>query len=158
MMHKAWNSIEEVLYYFIRSTVKLQGHTAQKNCRFWAKLGVSGLYLQFEFTDGFEMMHKAWCSTEEVPYYFSGSSIKFRGHMLKKRWFESNLSKITRPVAAIKSLRFALLVNARCLTHWGRVTHICVSKLTIIDSDNGLLPDRRQAIIWTNAGLLLIGP
>ena len=36
--------------------------------------------------------------------------------------------------------------------------HICVSKLTIIGSDNGLLPDRRQAIIWTNAGLLLIGP
>ena len=43
-------------------------------------------------------------------------------------------------------------------THWGRVTHICVSKLTIIGSDNGLSPDRRQAIIWTNAGLLLIGP
>ena len=34
-----------------------------------------------------------------------------------------------------------------CLTHWGRVTHICSSKLTIIGSDNGLLPDRRQAII-----------
>ena len=44
------------------------------------------------------------------------------------------------------------------LTHWGRVTHICVSKLTIIDSDNGLSPGRRQAIIWTNAGILLIGP
>ena len=44
------------------------------------------------------------------------------------------------------------------LTHWGRVTHICVSKLTIIGSDNGLSPDRCQAIIWTNAGLLLIGP
>ena len=44
------------------------------------------------------------------------------------------------------------------LTHWGQVTHICVSKLTIIGSDNGLSPDRRQAIIWTNAGLLLIGP
>ena len=44
------------------------------------------------------------------------------------------------------------------LTHWGRVTHICVSKLTIIGSDNGLLPGRRQAIIWTNAGILLIGP
>ena len=38
------------------------------------------------------------------------------------------------------------------------MTHICVSKLTIIGSDNGLPPDRRQAIIWTNAGLLLIGP
>ena len=44
------------------------------------------------------------------------------------------------------------------LTHWGRVTHICVDNLTIIVSDNGLSPGRRQAIIWTNAGLLLIGP
>ena len=44
------------------------------------------------------------------------------------------------------------------LTHWGRVTHKCVSKLTIIGSDNGLSPGRRQAIIWTNAGILLIGP
>ena len=44
------------------------------------------------------------------------------------------------------------------VNHWGRVTHICVSKLTIIGSDNGLSPGRRQAIIWTNAGILLIGP
>ena len=42
------------------------------------------------------------------------------------------------------------------LTHWGRVTHICVSKLTNIGSDNGLSPGRRQAIIWTNARILLI--
>ena len=38
------------------------------------------------------------------------------------------------------------------------MTHICVGKLTIIGSDNGLSPERRQAIIWTNAGILLIGP
>ena len=44
------------------------------------------------------------------------------------------------------------------LTHWGRVTHICVGKLTITVSDNGLSPGRRQAIIWTNAGISLIGP
>ena len=42
--------------------------------------------------------------------------------------------------------------------HWGRVTHICVVNLTIIGSNNGLSPGRRQAIIWTNAGILLIGP
>ena len=42
------------------------------------------------------------------------------------------------------------------LTHWGRVTYTCVSKLTIIGSDNGLSPGRRQTIIWTNAGILLI--
>ena len=43
-------------------------------------------------------------------------------------------------------------------THWGRVTHICVSNLTIIGPDNGLSPGGRQDIIWTNAGILLIGP
>ena len=43
------------------------------------------------------------------------------------------------------------------LTHWGRVTHICVSNLTTIGSANGLSPGRRQAITWTNAGILLIG-
>ena len=45
-----------------------------------------------------------------------------------------------------------------CLTHWGWVTHICAGKLITIGSDNGLAPDRRHAIIWTNAGLLSIGP
>ena len=51
-----------------------------------------------------------------------------------------------------------LYVRQRSLTHWGRVTHVCVGKLTIIGSDNGLSPGRRQAIIWTNDGILLIGP
>ena len=38
------------------------------------------------------------------------------------------------------------------------MTHICVSKLTTTGSDSGFSPRRRQAIIWTNAGILLIGP
>ena len=37
------------------------------------------------------------------------------------------------------------------------MTHKCVGKLTIIGSDNGLSHGRRQAIIWTNAGILLFG-
>ena len=36
------------------------------------------------------------------------------------------------------------------------MTHICVSDQTSIGSDNGLSPRRRQAIIRTNAGILLI--
>ena len=36
------------------------------------------------------------------------------------------------------------------------MTQICISKFTIIGSDNGLLPIRHQAIIWNNAGILLI--
>ena len=38
------------------------------------------------------------------------------------------------------------------------MTHIWVNKLNTVGSDNGLSPGRRQAIIWTNAGILLIGP
>ena len=53
---------------------------------------------------------------------------------------------------------FMLGLKLSALTHWGRVTHICVSKQTIIGSDNGLSPGRRQAIIWTNAGILSTGP
>ena len=48
--------------------------------------------------------------------------------------------------------------NVLRLTHWGRVTHTCVGNLIIIGSDNVLAPGRRQAIIWTNAGILLIWP
>ena len=44
------------------------------------------------------------------------------------------------------------------LTHWGWVTHIYVSKLTTIGSDNGLSPGQRQAIIWIEAEILLICP
>ena len=38
----------------------------------------------FEYTDGYEMMHKAWSSIEEVPYCFSRSSVKFQGHTAQK--------------------------------------------------------------------------
>ena len=55
-----------------------------KNRRIWPRLGVSGLYLQFEFTNGYEMLHKAWSSIEEVPYCFSRSSVKFQGHTALK--------------------------------------------------------------------------
>ena len=60
---------------------------------------------------------------------------------------------------AVKDLYYmAQLSEWLSLTHWGRVTHICVSDLTSIGSDNGLSPGRRQAIIRTNAGILLIRP
>ena len=49
-----------------------------------------------------------------------------------------------------------ITANKPTSTHWGRVMHICVGKLTTIGSENGLSPGRRQAIIWTNAGILLI--
>ena len=40
------------------------------------------------------------------------------------------------------------------LAHWGRATHIRVSKWATIGSDNGLASGRRQAIIWINDKIL----
>ena len=51
---------------------------------------------------------------------------------------------------------YVLVYLSMTLTHWGQMTHMCVGELTIIGSDNGLSPGRCQAIIWTNAGILLI--
>ena len=44
------------------------------------------------------------------------------------------------------------------ITHWGRVTHVCVGKLAIIDSGNGLSPGRRQTLSESMQQILLIGP
>ena len=52
----------------------------------------------------------------------------------------------------------SVTANHYWLTHWGRVTHVCVGKLTIIAVYNDLSPGQRQAIIWINAHLLSIGP
>ena len=65
---------------------------------------------------------------------------------------------IVFPIWTKCTFRFSEYVKISPLTHWGRVMHICVGKLTIIGSDNGLSSGRRQAIIWTSAGILLIGP
>ena len=64
-------------------------------------------------------------------------------------WFHWSRCRLNQGIQSLLKL---------ILNHWGRVTHICVGNLTIIGPDNGLSPGRRQAIIWTNAGILLIGP
>ena len=61
------------------------------------------------------MLHKAWNSKGEVPYCFPKSSIKFQGHTGQNIIaFDPNWAfPDYRPVAAFKSLRFALLMVGR---------------------------------------------
>ena len=73
-------------------------------------------------------------------------------------WLANAKSDIQHVRYRIYSQSYSLVWEIHILTHWGRATHICVGKLTIIASDNGLSPGRRQANIWTNARILLIGP
>ena len=59
------------------------------------------------------LMALKWCTTlvvlqKRCPMIFRGQSSNFQFIWAAKSTIESNLSKITRPVTAIKSLRFAL--------------------------------------------------
>ena len=62
---------------------------------------------------------------------------------------------VRKPQWPFQDLRYNAIYLESSVTHWGRVTHICVGDLTMIGSDNGLSPGRRQAI---NAGIFLIRP
>ena len=102
-------------------------------------------YLQYFFSSFIIFSHIATneCITSIIIKLDIKMKIKICQEMHLKMW-------------CTKWNSFSLGLNV--LTYWGRVTHICVNKLTIIGSDNGLSPGRRQAIVWTNAGILLIGP
>ena len=66
----------------------------------------------------------------------------------------------TRPSAATAwpQTKHDFLQVSWAVNHGGRIMHICASKLPFTGPDNGLSPSRRQTIIWTNAGILLIRP
>ena len=102
----AFKSLRFAVFKVIR---QISRSHSSKNRRILPKLGVSGQQLQFEFTDGYEMLHKAWNNKGEVPYCFPRSSIKFQGHTgLNITDFDPNWAfPDYRPVAAFKSLRFA---------------------------------------------------
>ena len=96
-----------------------------------------------------------WFSSQTM---FENTLFKMGGIFFKTLMcYWRRLSYILTLLFQIPLCQGMLCCYGKLLTHWGRVTHICVSKLSIIGSDNGLSPDRRQAIIWTNAGILLIG-
>ena len=68
------------------------------------------------------MLHKAWNSKRKMPYYFPRSSIKFQGHTVQNitDFYPNRAFPDYRPVAAFKSLRFALLYWNRALLYWNR--------------------------------------
>ena len=107
MLHKAWSSIKEVPYCFANSSVKFQGHTAKKIVEF----DPNGAFPDCN-SNWKSPMHLKWCTKLDAVQ--KKCLIVFRGHpsnftvtQAEKLtiWIQF---EITRPVLAIKSLRFAL--------------------------------------------------
>ena len=112
-------------------------------------------WLSYQYRNFYTLTSSILCIHHETCWAETNSSVLFyltestAADIVGTSWNETEHDDVmTR-----KSLK-----QVSVLTHWGRVTHICVSELTIIGSDNGLSPGRRQVIIWNNAGLLLIEP
>ena len=83
-----------------RSEVKGQGHRGQHPQQFPDRNA------KFDFTNDDEMVHRAWCYLEEVPYCFSRSYVKLQGHMVNKivdfdpNWaFPDSNSSLNSPMA-----------------------------------------------------------
>ena len=75
--------------------------------------------------------------------YFGPVQLKF---IAKNACLNAVLSSCSQRASNVHNVQISVAgLNVR--THSGRVTHICVGNLTIIGSDNGLSPGRRQAII-----------
>ena len=114
MVNNAWSSIEGVPYCFFK------GH--QSNCKVTRLKKIVNFDPNYAFPDCNSSLNSPmatkWCKKLKVAY--KRCPIVFRGHpsdfkvtRAENRRSESNLSKITRPVAAIKSLRFALFILRR---------------------------------------------
>ena len=107
------------------------------------------------------------CSSSDVTHNESAWRI-YRKHLEYLMWhLFVTMQLLMQQLSGVNSHLVDYMRNANeihkygiafMLTHRGRATHICVSNLTINASDNGLTPGRRQANIWTSAGILLIGP
>ena len=96
----------------------------------------------------------------QTKLWEKGKSFALRGNQYHWDIKNRGVYKISKTTGQLTKHGYNALLDVwnpqrvRTLTRWGRVTHICASKLIIIGSEN----DRRHAIIWTNDGILLIGP
>ena len=96
-----------------------------------------------------QLVSSVVCLGENVSYL----ERPYHPHISRDMWMISPFK--IRYVFAQKMLG-CYWSDSRILVSTSRVTHICVSKLTIIGADNGLSRRRRKAIIWTNAAILSI--
>ena len=131
MLHKAWSSIEQVPYCFWRSSVKFQGHTAKK---------IDDFDLDWAFPDcnsslissmAMKCCTKLETAKEICPIVSQGHPSNFKvtrdktSPILTPNWVFPDY----RPVAAFKSLRFALLyyislLYLKCILFWGYIGKI----------------------------------
>ena len=111
MMHRAWSIIIEVPYCFSRSYIKFQGHTALKIVEFDPNWAFPDCNSSLNSPMAMKCCTKLETAKERCPIVFQGHPSNFKvtryniSPILTQKWAFPDY----RPVAAFKSLRFALL-------------------------------------------------
>ena len=70
MMHKAWSHIEDAPYCFSMSSVKFQGHTEQKNCRFSPEFAFPDYNCSVNWTMAMKLCTKLEVAQKRRPIVF----------------------------------------------------------------------------------------
>ena len=110
-MHTAWSSIEEVPFCFSRSSGQFQGHTALKIVEFDPNWEFPDCNSSLNSPMAMKCYTKLETAKESCPIVFQGHPSNFKvtrdktSPILTQNWVFPDY----RPVAAFKSLRFALL-------------------------------------------------
>ena len=121
---------------FLKVICQISRSHSSKKRQIWPRLGISGLLLQFEFTNGYEMMHKAWSSIEEVPYCFWRSSVRFQGHTALKSvefdpdWaFPDSNSSLNSPMARKCYTKLEVALKSCPIVFQGHSSNFKVTRL-----------------------------
>ena len=124
MMHKACSSIEEVPYCFSRSSVKFQGHTALKIIEFHPNWAFPDCSSSLNSPMGMKCCTKLETAKERCPIVFQGHPSNFKVTRDKNitDFYPNWAFPDYRPVAAFKSLRFALFQKQQPELCWGSLT------------------------------------
>ena len=82
-MYNALRDIERGSYCFVRSSVPFQEYSDKKSL-ISSFFGICGRLLQFQYTGGYAMMHKALRGIDEVLCYFASSYVQCQRHACQR--------------------------------------------------------------------------
>ena len=114
---------------------------------------------QWKWVDFIRLYPSQWLIVLDIFVFFS-SEFKHLNkslHFSFNGWYgtkmHSTVTKLDTQIHKSQTADLAVKTIEDMDNSLRRVTQVCISKLTIIVSDNDLSPDRHQAIIWTDDGI-----
>ena len=154
MMHRARSSIVEVPYCFSRSSVKFQGHTALKIVEFDPKWAFPDCNSSLNSPMAMKCCTKLETAKERCPIVFQGHPSNFKVTRYKT-------SPILTQIGRFRTIGQSQLSNPSDLPCCWRIWNMFPMVLYTNNqywfrSGNGFAPNRWQAIIWTNDGILYL--